>query len=99
MHGQVSISTFQNQPHLHPNQASGICLPLVPVVGDFYNWLCCGMFGATDNLFDLRDRESDDDREVLDTGGLITLKLYTIIVYSWGVDPTRNVNYKRKRRL
>ena len=28
------------------------------------------MFGATDNLFDLRDRESDDDREVLDTGGV-----------------------------
>ncbi|GGM26515.1 hypothetical protein GCM10010129_83740 [Streptomyces fumigatiscleroticus] len=26
--------------------------------------------GATDNLFDLRDRESDDDREVLDTGGV-----------------------------
>ena len=40
------------------------------VVGDFYNWLSCGMFGATDNLFDLRDRESDDDREVLDTGGV-----------------------------
>ena len=26
--------------------------------------------GATDNLFDLRDKESDDDREVLDTGGV-----------------------------
>ena len=26
--------------------------------------------GATDNLFDLRDRESDDEREVLDTGGV-----------------------------
>ena len=25
---------------------------------------------ATDNLFDLRARESDDDREVLDTGGV-----------------------------
>ena len=25
---------------------------------------------ATDNLFDLRDRESDDEREVLDTGGV-----------------------------
>ena len=25
--------------------------------------------GATGNLFDLQDRESDDDREVLDTGG------------------------------
>ena len=25
--------------------------------------------GATDNLFDLQDRESDDDREFLDTGG------------------------------
>ena len=25
--------------------------------------------GATSNLFDLQDRESDDDREVLDTGG------------------------------
>ena len=27
--------------------------------------------GATDNLFDLRDKESDDDREVLDTGGVL----------------------------
>ena len=26
--------------------------------------------GAPDNLFDLRDRESDDDREVLDTRGV-----------------------------
>ncbi len=26
--------------------------------------------GATDNLFDLRDRESEDDREVLDTRGV-----------------------------
>ena len=26
--------------------------------------------GATDNLFDLRDRELDGDREVLDTGGV-----------------------------
>ena len=26
--------------------------------------------GAIDNLFDLQDRESDDDREVLDTGGV-----------------------------
>ena len=25
---------------------------------------------VTDNLFDLRDRESDDDREVFDTGGV-----------------------------
>ena len=30
LHSWVPIPTFQNQPHLHPNQASDICLPLVP---------------------------------------------------------------------
>ena len=38
--------------------------------------------GATGNLFDLRDRESDGDREVLDTGGVPakgTLRVKSVI--------------------
>ena len=37
--------------------------------GCFLQLIILWYVGATENLFDLQDRESDDDREVLDTGG------------------------------
>ena len=39
--------------------------------GWFLQLIILWYVGATDNLFDLRDRESDGDREVLDTGGVL----------------------------
>ena len=45
------------------------------------------MFEAINNLFDLRDRESDDDREVLDTGGCRPKELRRSSQYTVLEDP------------